>query len=233
MTTAAPPGWYPDPQRPGQQRWWDGSAWTEHLAPIAQHATASPPWQTGPTLPYASFGQRAGAAVIDGLILSVPVVILIVAMVLVIGGITTTSFGWIDDPPPSDGAAVGVSFGLAGGLIVMLLVLQLVLVVGQALYAIGFEGGHLGQTIGKWTMGVRVTDAAGTAPPPPGTAFLRYVVRTFASQFFFLGYLWMLWDDESRTWHDMAANTRVLVASGDRVPFGTLLRSWRLRRPQT
>ena len=27
-----PAGWYPDAQRPGGQRYWDGSAWTEHRA---------------------------------------------------------------------------------------------------------------------------------------------------------------------------------------------------------
>src|SRR5829696_3716323 len=30
------PGWYPDPGRPGVQRWWDGSAWSEHSAPLPQ-----------------------------------------------------------------------------------------------------------------------------------------------------------------------------------------------------
>ncbi|MER6704209.1 DUF2510 domain-containing protein [Streptomyces fumanus] len=25
-----PPGWYPDPSAPYQERWWDGTAWTEH-----------------------------------------------------------------------------------------------------------------------------------------------------------------------------------------------------------
>lgn len=28
------PGWYPDPSAPGTQRYWDGSAWTDHTAPI-------------------------------------------------------------------------------------------------------------------------------------------------------------------------------------------------------
>ena len=27
VPSAAPAGWYPDPQNPGQQRYWDGSAW--------------------------------------------------------------------------------------------------------------------------------------------------------------------------------------------------------------
>jgi len=29
------PGWYPDAQTPGQQRYWDGSRWTENVAPLA------------------------------------------------------------------------------------------------------------------------------------------------------------------------------------------------------
>jgi hypothetical protein len=27
------PGWYPDPEAPGGQRYWDGSAWTDHRSP--------------------------------------------------------------------------------------------------------------------------------------------------------------------------------------------------------
>ena len=35
-------GWYPDPQVPGQQRYWDGSTWTEQRAPYAAQAAAGP-----------------------------------------------------------------------------------------------------------------------------------------------------------------------------------------------
>lgn len=38
-TTSAAPGWYPDGT--GAQRWWNGSAWSEHTAP-ASPATAQP-----------------------------------------------------------------------------------------------------------------------------------------------------------------------------------------------
>lgn len=42
-----PPGWYPDPERPGQQRWWDGNQWTDHRAPLAQDPGSSPAGDSG------------------------------------------------------------------------------------------------------------------------------------------------------------------------------------------
>lgn len=46
---SAPAGWYPDPQllvpgAPPQQRYWDGQAWTEHVAPIAQPSYGQTPY---------------------------------------------------------------------------------------------------------------------------------------------------------------------------------------------
>jgi hypothetical protein len=35
---ATPPGWYPDPQDPYTQRYWDGTQWTENRSPVAQQA---------------------------------------------------------------------------------------------------------------------------------------------------------------------------------------------------
>src|SRR5215210_3621127 len=44
MTTPpTPAGWYPDPERAGQLRYWDGGAWTEHFSPIPE-----PPAPPGP-----------------------------------------------------------------------------------------------------------------------------------------------------------------------------------------
>ena len=33
VTEPTPAGWYPDPENSGQQRYWDGNAWTENFAP--------------------------------------------------------------------------------------------------------------------------------------------------------------------------------------------------------
>ena len=40
---STPPGWYADPNQPGQQRYWDGNAWTEHVAPAGGPPTGAPP----------------------------------------------------------------------------------------------------------------------------------------------------------------------------------------------
>ena len=42
MMPAAPQGWYADPEHPAQQqRWWDGTQWTPHTAPLGQAPAAA------------------------------------------------------------------------------------------------------------------------------------------------------------------------------------------------
>jgi len=43
-----PAGWYDDPEQPGQQRYWDGTAWTEHRAAAGAAPTPPPPGSPAP-----------------------------------------------------------------------------------------------------------------------------------------------------------------------------------------
>lgn len=43
-----PAGWYPDPSGAQQLRWWDGTQWTAHYAPLAGAAQAQQPVQPQP-----------------------------------------------------------------------------------------------------------------------------------------------------------------------------------------
>ncbi len=43
MSDTPPAGWYPDPQDANRQRYWDGTAWTEHTADATPQATATGP----------------------------------------------------------------------------------------------------------------------------------------------------------------------------------------------
>ena len=45
MSEHPPAGWFPDPDDASQQRYWDGSAWTEHRVPAA--GPGGPPAQAG------------------------------------------------------------------------------------------------------------------------------------------------------------------------------------------
>ena len=61
---AAPAGWYPDPQQPvpgtpPQQRYWDGAAWTAHVAPLSPDPSYGQPSYGQPTYGQPSYGQPA------------------------------------------------------------------------------------------------------------------------------------------------------------------------------
>ncbi|MER0444667.1 DUF2510 domain-containing protein [Streptomyces sp. Edi4] len=42
MTLTTPPGWYADPGLPGNERWWDGAAWTAHTRAAGQQGYGPP-----------------------------------------------------------------------------------------------------------------------------------------------------------------------------------------------
>jgi uncharacterized protein (AIM24 family) len=62
---STPAGWYPDPSNAAQQRWWDGSQWTEHTHPAAQAydpgvAAGSGAATADPAAGYQTGAQEAG-----------------------------------------------------------------------------------------------------------------------------------------------------------------------------
>ena len=83
MSSAPPPGWYPDPGSsatggPPAQRWWDGVQWTSHVQPayVAPYGAVVAP--TGPAHPTTPDGEplagwwwRVLAAVVDAVLLGV------------------------------------------------------------------------------------------------------------------------------------------------------------------
>lgn len=105
--TNTPAGWYPDPEQPLQQRWWDGSTWTDHRqpapAPAGPPSAATNPQQAGATS--AVGGDATGSRprwLLPVAVLGVLAVVAIVGAVL-LGG---------DDGPSSRGVPTAVTSGV-------------------------------------------------------------------------------------------------------------------------
>jgi len=91
---------------------------------------------------------------------------------------------------------------------------------GAALIAAGFllvafiylrALGKSGQTWGRKIVGIKVIGERDGAPIGFGRALGRQLFAAFISaQIFYLGYLWMLWDDKKQTWHDKVVNSIVV-----------------------
>jgi uncharacterized RDD family membrane protein YckC len=77
-----------------------------------------------------------------------------------------------------------------------------------ALYYIGLWA-LTGATVGKWLLGLRVVGTDGS-PPTILRSTIRFVGYGISAIVFFLGYLWVLVDDDRRAWHDDLAGTWVV-----------------------
>jgi uncharacterized RDD family membrane protein YckC len=132
---------------------------------------------------YASFWRRLGAHVIDGFVLNIVVIVATIPFGILSG---------LSGAEPGAGAMIGFAIGLGVPLA----------------YYIWFWS-KKGATPGKLALGVQVVNLQGE-PPTAVQSLIRYLGYIPSSLFFSLGFLWMLWDDEKRTWHDMMAGTRVI-----------------------
>jgi uncharacterized RDD family membrane protein YckC len=170
---------------------------------------AEPPPPHGGTLPpagahipdaarYASWGQRVGGALIDGVI---------VCAALFAIWLTTSLLTVIGLQSNANASPLAIIINLAG-------------LVGALLYApllTGRQGRYNGQTLGKQVVGIRVQPLNG-GPMTMGKAMLREivikgVVLGIGSLCFIpslLNALWPLWEERRRTLHDLMAGTVVI-----------------------
>lgn len=154
----------------------------------------------------ASWGSRAAAFVIDGIIIVVPAMIVLSIIGL---GLFASS----DDGEASFFALVGAAM-----LTVLFIAIESFLYAPLLMIR---QGAHNGQTIGKQLMGIRAIRDNGQ-PWTFGPAALREVVVKnlavgIASSIipfipWFLNFFWPLWDDENRALHDMVVSSHVVKA---------------------
>ncbi len=86
------------------------------------------------------------------------------------------------------------------------------LVVGLAYFTL-FVGSARGQTPGMSVQGIRVISFDGSGSIGYGRAFIRWIGGYLSAIVFFLGFFWMLWDDEKQCWHDKLASDVVVPVS--------------------
>ena len=61
------------------------------------------------------------------------------------------------------------------------------------------------------SLGFLIVDDSTGLPIGTRRGFYRSLARILSQSIFYLGYLWMLWDPEKKTWHDKLTNTKVVV----------------------
>lgn len=140
-------------------------------------------------LVYASFGARLGAAIIDGLIIGVPLAI----------------FNSICFDQKFSVQAFRYTFTTKDEILQS--VIQIVV---TWLYAALMTSGPLMATVGKRAVGIQVTDMNGNR-----IGFMQATGRHFgkivSAIILLIGYFMMLWDDKKQTLHDKMAGTLVIA----------------------
>jgi uncharacterized RDD family membrane protein YckC len=158
----------------------------------------------------ASFGTRLGAWLLDGLLYGLLTAAFLVPAFLVGASafrdcdwneVEENSWDLVCPPGEPDGGplAAAIAIAVLGWLFVAFLYVRAM--------------GKTGQTWGARIVGVKVVDERTGAPIGFGRALGRSLFANIISaNVFYLGYLWMLWDERKQTWQDKVVNSAVVRA---------------------
>jgi len=103
---------------------------------------------------------------------------------------------------------------------------QLIPVIGGVLvwffYAPILEASNLRATVGKYLMGIQVTDVSGRRISFQAS-MIRNILKLFSSAILFIGYLFALFNDKKQTLHDLLADTVVVYGRSNQSLFDAWL----------
>ncbi len=156
-----------------------------------------------PPPPYASWGARVGAYLIDRLIVGVPAAIFY-GIGFAVGSKDMNCTTDSSDTSYSTSCSGGLS---AGGLVLVLIGAAIAVIGG--LYLIYLEG-TTGQTPGRKLLGIKLIREADGQTLGFGMAFVRQICHIVDTLPCYLGWLWPIWDAKKQTFADKIMSSIVV-----------------------
>ncbi|MEU5426610.1 RDD family protein [Streptomyces olivoreticuli] len=228
MTHPNPPGQYPSypqqqpgqpygqvPQQPYPGQPYPGQPYPGQPYPGQQYPGAGygHPGQDPYAMqrpPLAGWGSRVGASLLDGLIGGlIPMVLFVVGLVMMVSAAKDTTCDSYSSSSAYQRTCTvdSVDTGaMTTGVIMFLIGAVAALVIGLVML---YKQGKTGQTWGKKIVGIAVLRERDGMPTGFGMAFVRNLCH-IADGFFYLGYLWPLWDEKKQTFADKIVSTVVV-----------------------
>ncbi|GAA0971923.1 Proline-rich antigen [Nocardioides aquaticus] len=200
---------YDAPQPPPQQPYGQPSSpYGQQPGPYGQQANpyGGGPYDTpaGHGAPYAHWGKRVGSSLVDGLVMLPFFVLAVVFFVMSREETATQTF--VDANGEQVAFGTDVSFN---GPFLWLAVLLYLGAIVFGIWNVVFRQGRTGRSLGKSALGTILLKEETGRPLGAGMTFVRQLCHVLDG-FFYLGYLWPLWDAKRQTFADKIVGTVVL-----------------------
>lgn len=166
----------------------------------------APPAGSQPWGPLANWGTRVAASLLDALLSMVGLVFYAIGIPLIVSAAPDSSFDSTTGTYASTTESANTGLMVLG---IAFVGLGAITVIAIQLWNRVFRMGRTGQSVGKKVMGIRLVEEHTGRPMGAGMCFVREIAHTL-DQFFYLGYLWPLWDPKRQTFADKILSTVVV-----------------------